>query len=375
MAKSVIIDKRISKGPIDCLLVLVLPPPFVPYYRNYVDAFAKSSKRLVTVFWNRGGAAYSGPLTDYVEFNRPCHDNLLLRQSDFNAYGSFVKKFIRQNHIKNVIFTTMTLAMTLSNAFLKHIRYILDYRDFTHEDIALVKAKVNSLERRSEFTFISSPSYAQIFKDKTKLVLTHNVTWQEFLTLRGNTPKIKQSQEPFTIGFYGFMRNKDFWERYIPPFANDPRFILKIYGTTFNDERSKFVDEVIQEQKATNVFYYGPYGPKEQSEFMKGFDLIGCFYNPHDINKKMLMPNKYYDGLKLGIPLLGEINSYSGKRICDRGLGTAVDFDQKEIARIVYDYLKTGTGSLAQNIKKEIEDISKDIEEDIHRLDLFIKGC
>lgn len=365
-----------NQRPIDCLLVLVNLPRFDPYYINYVQMFKKSGKRLCVLFWNRTDKPYEGDLTDYVEYRRPAHENMLFRQTDFRAYARFVLKFIHQHDIKNVIFATISLMMAIPRRELKPLNYILDYRDVTFEKIPMVRRKANFVESHSAFTFISSEGFRHIFDDQSKLVLTHNVTWESFRllskeTILANCPKEK-AKEPYTIVFYGFLREKEYWEHNVALFANDPRFVLKIYGTLFTGGRIAFVDDIIRKSGAKNITYYGPYTPEEQVLFVKEANAFLYNYPPLNDTNISAVANKYYDAIRFGRPLIGDAATYSGKRLAERGLGLAIDWDDQKAGDKIANYLSKDHSNFGEALMKEKSAINADLVNDENHLQDFI---
>lgn len=366
-----------NERPIDCLLVLVLVPDFVPYYINYINAFQPTSKRLVTLFWNRGDKPYQGALKDYVEYHHACHQNMALRQLDFQAYGSYVCRYIREHHIKNVIFTTMSLVMAIPQSLLRQLNYILDYRDITHENHPIVLQRVRFTEEHSVFTYISSPGFAYIFKDQSKLVPTHNVTWDSFLSLsdeevRSKAPK--KPQQPYVVSFYGFLRDEAFCRHNIEIFAKDPRFQFRIYGTIYNGGRTPFVDKLIEELHATNVTYFGPYRPVELSQIAAESDAILYNYPPESNTNIKAMANKYYDGIRFARPLIGDSKTYSGNRLAERGLGITIGWNDAHSADKIADYLSQNHPHFLEDLVKEKDAIKNELLTDQEKLDEFIRG-
>jgi len=62
-------------------------------------------------------------------------------------------------------------------------------------------------------------------------------------------------------------------------------------------------------------------------------DVIYCAYDTDDKNALVLMPNKFYEAIELGLPLIVSRGTYLAKRTEEEGIGYAIDETNSEELR------------------------------------------
>lgn len=232
-------------------------------------------------------------------------------------------------------------------------KYIFDYRDASHERYPILRKIFRNIIDSSYFTCISSKGFLYILPEGN-YVISHNFSYHD---IHNNLKEICNinNKPPFKVSYIGLLRETKYMKLLIDIFGNDERFILNINGGGDNyNELKEYA------KKYTNVFLTGNYLPHEKKRFIEDSDILCYNYLSSYVNDYALA-NKYYDGLIYKKPMLGNIKTYSGRVIMEKGLGISLDFEDKEYKDKIYNFLLNfSPEDFCNNARKELEGILKE---------------
>lgn len=305
-----------------------------PYIDKYLEILHQKKVSYEVIIWNRSGEKKQYP-SNYLVFNEK--SDIFVAQwkkvGAFIRFKSFLKRtIIARKYDKLIMLSTMP-AVLCYNLLKKKYRgkYIFDFRDLSYERYAFFKRIVKSIIDNSYFTCISSPGFAEKL-ELDSYVIAHNFRYRD-LDNELNEPNL--CTNPIRLLHIGITRGEQFNKRLADIFGGDDRFQVNIIGSGNDTESFKSYIE-----NKSNIKVRGTYNNMDKMSFIYDASML-LYYYPGDYNCDSALANKYYDGLIYKKPLIGNINTYSGKRIQDKGLGISLDIDDNHFADKIYNYMMT----------------------------------
>lgn len=304
-----------------------------PYLKNYTNCLRELSMDYEIISWDRSGNTQIETEPNAKNHHIYRHPSKELRSpvykvADFYRFSKFAKKIIRnQKYEKLVVLTTMSgivILKELCNQYKK--KFIFDYRDASFEFFRPFQTLLNKIVVNSSFTCISSKGFLEVLPKNENYIMAHNCS--SFDTLRSNN--IKNSQ--VVVGYIGGLRESDYMKSLVDKFGNDERFKFIAHGGGENLEELKNYSVDFK-----NVIFTGEYTESQKKELVKEMDVI-CYNYPGSFVNNLALANKLYDGLLYRKPLLGNIETYSGKLIKNNDVGISLDFGDTEYKEKLYNY-------------------------------------
>jgi glycosyltransferase involved in cell wall biosynthesis len=327
-----------------------------PYLKNYTNCLDELGVNYELISWDRSVDNQINTIGTNEKkhhiFKYPSKEQRspVYKIGDFYRFSKYVKKIIRyQNYEKLVVLTTMSgvvILKELCNQYKNN--YIFDYRDASFEYFKPFKWVLNKIVVNSSFTSISSKGFLEVLPNHGNYIMAHNCSSLETIT---NNSKMKNSK--VVVGYIGGLRESDYMKSLIDKFGDDDRFKFVIHGGGEN------LQELIDYSKGiSNVIFTGEYSESHKRELVKDLDVI-CYNYPESFVNNLALANKFYDGLLFRKPLLGNINTYSGKLIKDNNVGISLDFEDPEYKEKLYNYYLNYD---AQSFEKKCDILLDEIE-------------
>lgn len=340
-----------------------------PYIDKYLDTFNRLGVEYEVILWNREPINFDYP-QNYKVYNlsSDIYGAKWKKIKGFYGFRKFIHKQIRSCKYDKLIFlTTFTALMCFKLTQFKYShKYIFDFRDLGFEYNLLYRKIVKKIIDHSYFTCISSPGFAPIFQMEN-YIMAHNFRYKDLLL---QADSVKNKSKRIRLLHIGITRGEDYNKRLIDVFGGDERFYIYIIGSGNDTPELK---EYIKNYD--NIIVQGRYNNKQKAELISKADML-LYYYPCDFNCNRALANKYYDGLVFKKPLIGNKNTYSGKRLENRGIGISVDFETKNVADEIYTYYnRLNPEIFLENVKKELNHVIKEDEEYIKKIEDFASEC
>jgi succinoglycan biosynthesis protein ExoL len=199
----------------------------------------------------------------------------------------------------------------------------------------LVK-KINKLILTSEFHW---EDYYSKFLPETKYTFIPNVPFKQ----QFNDYK-KQSKKRLTFGFIGGIRYRNELLNLIDIVKDDKELELLIAGAGNTDDYN-FIKDYVKGYE--NIQFYGPYN--YQKEIVSLYEKIDVVYSVYDAsidNVRVAIPNKYYEAIVCGLPLIVAKSTKLSSLVERYEVGFSVSHDDKiELSNLV-NKLKSDKNSL-----------------------------
>lgn len=349
---------------------------YMPYMNFYLKNLISDDNDIHIVYWNRD---CKGDIE--LDENIILHEFKLYQEDEvpkIKKIGSFIKyrKFVRQlvyreKYDKIIILHTLpgVLLFDLLISSYKN-KYILDYRDFTFENIKIYKKIISILVKNSTATFISSPGFRKYLPNSDKIYLSHNILIDS-LNNRPKTKLFNDSKKVIKLSFWGFIRHEKINRKIIEGLSNDKRFELHYYGR--EQATAIALKEMCKKNNINNVFFHGKYQPNDRYEFAKNTDIL---HNLYDNDETMInaMANKYYDGIIFYIPQLCTKGSTMGMKIKTSDIGYEINPYEENFADKIYKYYESiDWDKFTKKCDEQLEVIMDEYKAGINIINKFVK--
>lgn len=108
------------------------------------------------------------------------------------------------------------------------------------------------------------------------------------------------------------------------------------YGTTSENE---IAEELSRVTELPNVLHFGPFDHADIQKMYRDASLVWGMVDPlYSLNERWLLPNRVYDGIATGIPVLCTIDTASGDYVLKNNAGVAVPLDEDRICALLEQF-------------------------------------
>lgn len=341
-----------------------------PYIDKYLDILNKRKIPYEIILWNRDGRKRDYP-DNYIIYDCPSELYVPKRKKikDFAKFTYFLNRTIRRRKYDKLIFlTTFTALMCYTYTCGKYKKkYIFDFRDLSLEHNRIFRGIVKKVIDNSYFTCMSSPEFAKVF-GVTDYVIAHNFRYRD---LAENCLEIQERGKNGIINLLhiGITRGEEYNKRLADVFGNDKRFEVNIIGS--GNDTPSYLEYT---KSIPNITVKGTYDNEEKAKLIESADML-LYYYPSSFNCDRALANKYYDGLIYKKPLVGNVNTYSGKRLYEKGLGISLDLSSDTFASDVFTYyMNFDWVKYAEAVEKEINAVLSEDKIYVDRIEEFVSG-
>ncbi len=261
--------------------------PYIFYYKNILDDLGVSYDLILP---NRSNVEDDFDHQVHIlKWNR----NLPVAIS-YLLYSSSVKRLIKREKYDLLIVLTMNNAVYLAQWLKKNYlqKYILDIRDYTHENLSwyynLEKIAVNN----SLLNVISSKKFTA-FLPSGKYLTCHNIS----SICIHNVPKLNRNT-PITIAYIGKGGYLDNCSKICEAVSKDDRFRFEFYGLEC------VPDELKQFEECDNISFNGVFMPKDKESIILKSDILFNVYGNGTPLLDYALSNKLYDSFIYRKPIL-----------------------------------------------------------------------
>ena len=307
-----------------------------PFVKKYTEIMDRTGVLYEIVHWNRSGIKMPNDDKHYTFFESvERYGKLKDKFFPFIEFRRYAKRIINERKYDKLIILTTQTALLLSDLIYTKYRnrYFFDYRDTSYEYIGPYKMIVDGIIKRSQYTAISSPGFAEYLTNRKELIVAHNFQHEYY---DDRVLKCKKSKSGrINVGYIGYLREYEYLKALTEKFGSDNRFEFLIHGSgDCLDELSEF------SKKFENVKVFGAYDEKDKMSIVDTFDMI-CYNYPHNFVNYPAVANKFYDGMIRKKPMFGNIDTYSGKLIEKNGLGISLAENEEHMTDKIYEYYKS----------------------------------
>lgn len=323
---------------------------YMPYVKNYKRVLDANKIVYDTIYWDRLHSELEGMDPLVYRDQKIGHPRNVI---DYFKYKSFVEKKIKAKKYDKVIVFGIQLAFFLRKLLKKYKgQFILDIRDYNK---ILKYFNIEKIIKDSSFTVLSSEGFKDWLPKDGNYIINHNTR----ITNKQYEDSIIKSDGLLNISYIGTLRDLEVNINLIKSLKNNPKFNLNYHGEGIinKDIKSYLID-----QQINNVRVTGGYKEDEEAELYRQSQFINVLIPNTDINSQTLLPNRLYNAVIFGKPILAINGTYLAKLVSENNLGLVINtFD--DLDKEIQNYLDSFNGiSYSENRDAFLEKVINENE-------------
>lgn len=230
-------------------------------------------------------------------------------------------------------------------------KYIIDIRDYTHENI-LPYFWLEAAAIRNSATCVISSKKFEMFLPQWDYCVCHNISAVE----ENYSWRFMRSPAPIVIGYIGKGGYIQECKELCALIQKDKRFIMHIHGLkNIPEELMPFAD-------CNNIQIYGLFDPSQKKEIIESVDILFNVYGNGTPLLDYALSNKLYDSLRYLKPILTSPGTYMSEMAGP--LSFEVDFLKKDLLEELYQwYCNLDERSIEEYAKKKLLEILQENSE------------
>jgi len=214
----------------------------------------------------------------------------------------------------------------------KYIYHIADFYIDSHSNLPKM---LKPIIKRLEFMVINNATATiicteerikQIEGSKPKnLTVIHNtpMVTKEFINDLTDGEKSDNSKQQIIFTYVGALAKSRFIESAVEVIKDYPEIVLNIAGM---GALSEYVESM--SNKYSNINYYGIVDYNEAFRLYSKTDFMFAIYDPEIMNHKFSAPNKVYEAMMLGKPIIVAKNTGIDRIVIDNKMGFVIDYSK-----------------------------------------------
>lgn len=272
--------------------------PYIFFYTNILNSINIQYELIIP---DRNGLqeAFDKPL-HVLPWSKSCGT-----LQNYIMYTNAIKKELKKEKFDIIIVLTSVLATFLSIWLKKYYsgKYIVDIRDYTHENIYPYYLLEKIAVENSMMNIISSKRFMDFLPKATYYVCHNN---NAILSIEKKY-HFQQMNEPIRIGYVGSFFYADQCKKLMHLVSKDTRFRFDFYGTSDQETELK---ETARTLNSDLIEFHGAYEPKEKESIIENVDILFNAYGNGCPLLDCALSNKLYDALMYRKPILTSPGTY-----------------------------------------------------------------
>ena len=301
---------------------------YMPYVKNYVQILKEEKINYEIINWDR---------FQIEEISENIYrDKKIGHQRnffDYLKYRQFLLGKLDTLQYDKIIVFGIQLSYFLKNFLINKYKgkYVIDIRDYNK--ILRLFINLSQLIDGSEFIVLSSPGFKKWLPKCNKYLINHNTQFTSLNDIK--VPSNIFNKEKVTVANIGATRDLQINKDFIDSLKNNEKFKLNYHGDgVINDELIK----LLSANDIRNVLITGRYQKEEEAELYAKNDFINVLRYNDGINNKTALPNRLYNAVVYGKPLLAFKGTYLAEEIQRYNLGLVLT-TMSDTANVLNTYL------------------------------------
>ena len=219
--------------------------------------------------------------------------------------------------------------------FITNKKMVFDIFDYLSTDSnTIFKKFIKKLEDHvvndSDVTIICTEQRKLQIKDTKpqKLVIIHNTPHIQLNTTTKPHEKIR-------IAYVGILQEHRLILEIANIIANHPEYELHIGGFGKLEKEIREISD-----KSSNIFFYGKISYEETLNLENNCDIMTAIYDPQIGNHYFAAPNKFYEALMLGKPLIMVKNTGMSDVLLKNNIGICIDYSSESFEQGLEELVK-----------------------------------
>lgn len=215
-------------------------------------------------------------------------------------------------------------------------KLIFDIFDFLYTETEGKYSLLKKTIKKLQYNIIN---YAQgtIICTEKRIEQIMGSTPKKLVVIHNSPPKVSEdleklnlNKEKIKIAYVGILQDKRFLKELADVVKNNNNIELHIGG--FGKYESLF--ERLHKE-VDNIFYYGKLPYKKTLELENSCDIMVAIYDPTVDNHYFAAPNKFYESLMLGKPIIMTKNTGMSEVIKENGIGEVIDYNKESLEKAI----------------------------------------
>lgn len=288
---------------------------YMPYLENYEKVLRKHNINYEILLWDRFQIENSNQNENIFNDMKTGHSR---NYYDYLRYKKFLMHRLNSNKYDKIIVFGLQLSYFLHNYLTKNFlyKYIIDIRDY-NKIINFVNIK--KIIDYSALTVISSPGYKKWLPSSDRLIVNHNTNIDSLEKLHKRN--LMFNMDNIKIAYIGALRDCGINMKFINSLRNYNNFSLFYHGY---GNINKNIAAFIYKKNIDNVYITGKYERDNELNLYLNSNLINLLIPYNDINSRTLMPNRLYNAMLIGNPVISIKGSYVADQIEKYSLGLVI---------------------------------------------------
>lgn len=334
---------------------------YMPYVDNYTKIFDEINLDYSVINWDRFKIEKDSEFT--YRDSKIGHQRSFL---DYFKYSRFVLNILKKNNYDKVVVFGIQLVFFLKSHLIREYsnKYIIDIRDHNR---VIKYFNIEKAVNHSNFTVVSSLGYKEWLPNSNKYVINHNTIIESLGELREVKPFDLSSGNKISIGCIGALRDHKINIDFIESLRNSETVQLNYHGEgDINQDISKY----LLSHGIENVNLTGRYDKEEEPELYKKNNIVNVLRYNDGINNKTALPNRLYNAVIYGKPMLAFEGTHLSEIIKDYNLGIVIEsFDniERELMEYIYNFkfepYENGRSLFFESVIKENKEFFTKIED------------
>lgn len=258
-------------------------------------------------------------------------------------------------------------------------KFVYHIADFYIDSRQGIPSKLKKYVKKLEYYIISKADVTIICTEERKdqikgsfpkkLYVIHNSPIEEFQTTSKKNIEIETNENNnglLTLGYVGGLSDKRFIDKVLNYAVHNSHVTLKIAG--FGR-----IEDAVKEatSKYPNIHYYGRVNYENALELYSQCDVMFAIYDPSVPNHKYSAPNKVYEAMMLGLPIIVAKGTGIDSLVEKEKIGFSINYNEKDFSNVI-KYLIDNKDQLQQfksnseqaynyyswnNMKKKLQEI------------------
>jgi len=333
---------------------------FASRVNKYVNYYKRAGIDYTVVGWNRAGEGKKVDHYEFCEYKAQKNVGGIHAMMNHSLWMWFVFKYLRKHKDVTTIhacdLNVAFPAAVYKRFFKKDVVLIFDACDWFSDNFSnypilckiLRRLEWIAYKQSNELIICEEERKAQIqFELKKEPLILPNIPDVQNEILEGKLDKYSFNNNLLTIGYFGGFSKARFLPELLElTYTGKFNLLIAGYG-------EPFIEKACEEaNKLPNVRYFGRVNMEEGLQMSKYADIIYTMYCKTNPNHIFAAPNKYYEALMLGRPILTTAGIIIADKVKKNNIGYVTE-ETKE------DLLNTIIGITRDDVKEKGENAAK----------------
>lgn len=303
---------------------------YMPYVGNYKKILIENHVDYEIINWDRFKIEGESKFIYRDSKNGPQRGFL-----DYFKYSMFVLDILKKSNYDKIVIFNIQLMFFLKKYLIKNYKnkYIFDIRDYNR---ILKYFNIKKPIDNSAFTVLSSLGYKEWLPKRNNYTINHNTSIENIDELKDVRSFVSKKTKKISVGCIGALRDYNINIDFINSFKNNPSIEINYHGEgDINKDLSKYLIE----HSIKYVNLTGRYLKGEEEGLYSNNDIINVLRYNDCTNNRTALPNRLYNAVFYGKPLLAFEGTYLADVIEKYGLGLTVN-SLENIENVIIDYIQ-----------------------------------